>query len=296
MVTVLEAPSDLPSYDSLPTHSGCLGLCIAHTSPFFELPPYVLLLKTRDYKHPNISISLPSYLRGRFPSQDIPSYIPDYAWLVLEDILNASAGRIDRICLFLHRKLLVTHRQGVLMRDANTFFDLACNIDLNVVLPSIMDSQFFLPHLLRFADGIIGSYSRFHHLQDFVSLAKICVQIGVLGRGEVDHFARSSLMIPGGGLLGVVPASVMLAVCAKVRALVVYVLCNGFKPTLPDHPYQARALSFFIERLSSYFVLRELDRLQSPAEWPRDQIFTGHILTTAEGDLLPGSYSHGTII
>lgn len=286
--------STFPPYTLLAVSSGCLCVCIAHVSPFFELPDDVLLIKTRDFNHKNIGISLPSYIRGRFQAQTIPDYTPDYAWLVIEDILSGAPEKIDRVCILLHRKIVVPHQQGLFIKNENTFYDVGKNVSLDTILPIITKKRIFFPRLERF-DSIISQYARSHSLADFIELTEICLKIGILERSEVNRFAYSQIMTRGGGLIGVIPADILLVICSKIRALVVYALCHGFKPAQSGHPYQARALSFFIERLSSYFLLCEISRIGPAMGWSNDEVFQGNLLTTAEGDTLPDVYVRGTV-
>jgi hypothetical protein len=151
----------------------------------------------------------------------------------------------------------------------------------------------------RRSGSYLRQYGIAHRSEDFLRLTAEAVSLGVIEGREVDAFFGEQLFVPGGIELGVYPADFWLKAIAAVEA--VARACVERDPS-PNADAEKRALSFCIERLGSWLLLRHLGATSvrrfsvsrvgwfRPSHWSRQ--FVGQLnLVTEEGQTryVPGS-------
>lgn len=280
---------------SPPTEEGTLYVCIAHCNPYFRLPRYTLIVKTRDFFHPCSSISLPRYLKNLGPGIALPEYIPDYSWIAIERLLHSCIGEIDRICIFLHRKF-VSLDAGEVKAPSFPGMMLAAGSKINLAqeFAKTRQHRLLLPQILN-VQNVEHHYAACHRHSDFIALRQRCIDVGILSDIEADAMSNARYLIPGGGLVGILPIELAIPVIKKMSRFSKDLLHKPYDPKgqLID-TYQSRAISFFMERLASFLTINTLDKiprnLQSSLIDKYPNLNQGFLTTVSSGDDIPKDY------
>ncbi len=283
----------------VPVVEGVTTFCVAHRPPLFRLPEWVTLIDTSGYSADHNPFQVRRFLEAAGLEPLDPAYLANESLLLIEALVGRQRPAIERVCLLIHRKFVTARDVGVpaanfdhmrLMRSQE--------IDLSPQL--LFGVQPFLTSqpIDMVTGGVLYQYAYHHALLDFLQLSELSVQAGALAREDFFDFSQCKLMIAG-ALLGVTPVDVFLHCLEKARALLLRLYEVRFRSVLWEDPYQARAGSFFLERLLSFHLLQGLERagvlqlLPGSGAWPQQPEAFGS-LVTAQDDLDPdGTYLVG---
>ena len=104
----------------------------------------------------------------------------------------------------------------------------------------------------------LRQYAITHHVEDFLRLTAIAVELGVIEGTDVEAFFDEDNFITGGIELGVYPAAFWIRSTTAVETVI--------RECVRRHPVlragvQARTWSFCLERLGSFLLLKEFGAL-----------------------------------
>ncbi len=224
------------SADSLRIHNRRLYLCICHRPPLFDVPPYVNLIQTADFLTNQPSLSVRRYLQER---QITPptSYLFDYAAILIHDKLMALKGKVDAVVTLLHRKICTTRPHGNPARNLmHSWLSPAKAMDVDAELALIANDTLY-PHPHYYRHGVMAAYGQYHVIQDYLRIAAICLDNGLISTGELLSMARTKVLFwcPGVGSLPYAGAIDLYGWAAQYINIVHE---SGYRCQLPEHPYQ----------------------------------------------------------
>ncbi|MEI6830080.1 MAG: hypothetical protein WCK64_09585 [Synechococcaceae cyanobacterium ELA445] len=240
---------------SLPILDGAAYFCIAHQQPFFDLPPWISLIDTGDFAAKTEAYNVSNYLKSFNYSPQNPKYLANEAILLIEELVLRQRTNINRVCILLHRKFVSARKLGV---EAQNFTSMQLVAPSEVTLTSSLlggDSDFLTCFPLIFKQGIAWQYAVSHLIEDFLALSKVAVECEALPKLSFLDFCTDPYLIPGGGLVGMIPVELFLHCASMVRRLLIALQTSSFEPAMADDPFQGRAISFFIERLISFHFI-----------------------------------------
>jgi len=239
--------------DGLRIHNRRLYLCICHRPPLFQLPDYVNLIQTADFHTSQPSVSVRSYLRAKHITH--PSdYLADYAAIPIHAILEKAEGKVDAVVTLLHRRICTTRPHGNEAKNlSHSWLTPAMSMDVNTELSLIVDDT-LIAHPHYYPQGVLAAYAQCHVLQDYLRLASICIDKGILSPEEMVTMIKSKILLwcPGVGSLPLAGAKYLYGWASQYIQAVGE---SGFVCHQPAHPYQKRAISFFAERLLSHKLM-----------------------------------------
>ena len=233
-----------------------VSFCIAHETPVFKLPEEVNIIQTGDFESPARIFSVAKYL-SRIGIQPRSSYLADYAYLLIHDLLARYQQDVDQVIFLLHRKFCSISPLGqTFLRAPHLRLEAAEKLDIAAELRAYQGNTLF-PIPITFERGIVSNYASCHHLQDFLRLTALCVDHGILSDQEALEFLTSNTLFPCPAV-GSLPIDVSLEIAAVGARYVKAVHDAEFVCLEPSDSYQHRAESFFCERLVSFFLLKSL--------------------------------------
>ena len=270
--------------------------CISHVQPFFALPTDVNLIQTAAFASDAHTISLPDFLKecGQ-QSSCIP--VMDYALVLLGELARQWRQELDFIVVMLHRKLCTIQPLG--KQDARfgpMWLAAGDSVDVDAELNRYPDDVLTaMPFFV--ADGLVGQYARCHVVQDFWRLLAICVDAGVLSSSEAVAFCSEKVLL-WGPTMGQLPVEVVIQLADGYARFLEAVEAAGFRCSRPQDRYQKRCLSFFMERLVGYCLLKQLLKMGKVTRLPNGGITMnrrniGYCCNVAPGEMAPDRYEEG---
>lgn len=110
----------------------------------------------------------------------------------------------------------------------------------------------------RLFTTLLDHYEQNHHIEDFLRFVADCINCEVLSSEDANLFLHMNKMIIGGIGLGSFPIPTFLSVMQKVETAVSYYYANSWIKR--QDSYQYRNVCFLCERLSSFLLMKELDK------------------------------------
>jgi hypothetical protein len=218
----------------------------------------VNLIQTADFPTNQPSLSVRRYLQDKRITPPT-AYLADYAAILIYDKLSELEGEVDAVVTLLHRKICTTTPHGNPAKNlAHSWLCPAKAIDIDAELALITNDTLY-PHPQYYHQGVMAAYSQFHVIQDYLRIAAICLDNGILSTGELMSMTRANVLFwcPGVGSLPYAGAVELYDWAAQYIKIIHE---SGYRCQLPEHPYQKRAISFFAERLFSHKLMNWLLR------------------------------------
>jgi hypothetical protein len=282
----------------VPVVEGVATFCVAHRPPYFRLPEWITLIDTSGFSIDHNPFQVRHFLVAAGLSPLDPSYLANESLLLIEALVRRQRQAIDRVCLLIHRKFVTAQTLGV---PATNFDHMRLVNSHEVVLsPELLfgDQRILTSQPIDMATGVLYQYAYHHSLLDFLQLSELAVQSGGLDRESYFDFCQGKLMIAG-ALLGVTPVDLFLHCLEKARSLMLLLYEVRFTSVLWEDPYQARAGSFFLERLLSFHLLHGLHEagvihlLPGAGAWPQQMEAFGWLVTAQDEPDPDGTYQVG---
>jgi hypothetical protein len=130
-------------------------------------------------------------------------------------------------------------------------------------------------------------YKDVHHVEDFLRFTAEAVELGVLDKNEVPVFFQQNIFFPGGVELGFFPADFWIR---SITALEDVVRACVNRYATRREGTQARVWSFCMERLGSYFLIRQLASEPSSVHWTQRHRGQLNLITESEtASYVPGA-------
>lgn len=237
--------------------------CIAHEPPWFDLPDHVEVVATGKYQangRLNIRDSRRTIGTGSLNGDNFYPYLTGTAGsLYISELLQERPTEGRSVCVFQYRKLISSTPIGTpavnypFMRMLGMPFG---KDRLAEILASYA-TNLLVPHPFIMSEGMLAQYATYHRVEDFLLLTRLAIEHQVLLASEITTFFDTRLFVPGGIEFGIFPCYLYIGLLERLRPIVDEFLTRH-APIEPHHGYQRRALSFFVERLSSYLLLKEL--------------------------------------
>lgn len=136
---------------------------------------------------------------------------------------------------------------------------------------------------LRLFNTLTDQYVQHHHLEDFLRFVADAVHCEVLTEDEANLFLHMNKMIIGGIGLGTFPTDSFIAVMDALEKTITHYYTNSWIQRKDS--YQYRNISFLSERLSSFLLMKELDKKNIKLFSALGRLF----LITEEGKYTVGS-------
>jgi hypothetical protein len=236
---------------------GVATFCIAHQPPLYALPDWVCLIDTSGFS----AEWNPFQVRAALDKAGItpldPSFLANDSLLLIEALVQRQKLEIDRVCLLLHRKFVTGEMLGVPSANFPNMRLIAAD-GVRLTPELLFGGRTFLTSEPRDLPlGVLYQYFHAHVLFDFLHLSEIAVAVGSLRQEDFFEFCQGKLIISG-ALVGLTPVDLFLRCLEVANALVLHLNEIRFQPAFPEDPYQSRAVSFFLERLMSFELLRGL--------------------------------------
>lgn len=110
----------------------------------------------------------------------------------------------------------------------------------------------------RLFTTLLDHYEQNHYIEDFLRFVADCINCEVLSSEDANLFLHMNKMIIGGIGLGSFPIKVFLSVMQKVETAVSHYYTHSWIKR--QDTYQYRNVCFLCERLSSFLLMKELDK------------------------------------
>lgn len=107
--------------------------------------------------------------------------------------------------------------------------------------------------------NILNNYAVVHITEDILSFVVDAIRCGELSNSEADFFLNYNKFLIGGIGLGVYPSDMFIKIMEKIENIVNYHHTHGWVKRQDN--YDSHNMAFCIERLSSFFILKELSDL-----------------------------------
>lgn len=111
---------------------------------------------------------------------------------------------------------------------------------------------------LRLFTTLLDHYDNNHYIEDFLRFVADCIHCEVLSSEDANLLLHMNKMIIGGIGIGSFPIEVFLSVMQKVEKAVLHYYTNSWIKR--QDRYQYRNIGFLCERLSSFLLMKELDK------------------------------------
>jgi hypothetical protein len=236
-------------------------------------------------------ISIKNYVDNRVDLKPINNFYPDYFFVFLNDFFKKNNVFCDYICISMYRKIVTRAPIG---RPTSNFSGMNLSNDKFVseeLLEFDKSTKFLLCKPLFFQEGIVGQYYRKHCKKDFDQFARMLIPSATLSEKELSIFLNQNVLIPAAPL-GVVPYNVFIYIAEKISKFIMYTDTNGYHLTEPTHPYQSKARSFFVERLSSFLTIQKMIEINNSNNFDTNNF--GYTITFTD-NIDTDKYSGGNI-
>lgn len=264
--------------------------CIGHTNLSFNVPETAYVIRTsqgfmRNDAHNNLitldelseelSFHYP-YLGGTAGILAIP-----YAF----QLRNIPYTIDDRIMLFQQSKVVTIEPVGYASASYATMRIVSEPeaMRLNLENVAVNNENYLFPQIVNQTGGELKYYARTHHLQDYLKFCALAIDESVLSPSDVLNMCNNEPIIPGGGMLGIMPLGVFLDTVEKLKRVATAFL-NNFRPGLYS-TYERIAVGYCVERLSSFLIIKKLEEEYNSIP----DKFKGHMITASSKDYIPGS-------
>ncbi len=229
-------------------------VCFTHVPLPFEYPPFVSTLYLGQAQG-----------AGKFNLRDLaPEWEPYHPQLgslagcfAMKNYIVKNGLTLKRIGMCQYRKFVSKAKIGGTPAPNYPLMDVVGPQTLEEYsLADIMlngNEDFLIGQYGFLEEGYLGQYNKAHHIEDLLRFVSEAVELGVLGRGEVNQFFTSTLFMAGGIELGVFPAAFWLEAITSIERVVL--ACIKRYPR-PRAGYQARVWAFCVERLGSFLLLK----------------------------------------
>ncbi len=111
---------------------------------------------------------------------------------------------------------------------------------------------------LRFTGGVLGQFIAHHPVEHFLRFLACSIEVGVLRPQQVAALLGPQMPLLPVASVGMMPTAFFLDVIARLETCARHFLDHGFREVEGAH---RRILGFCLERLHSYFLLQEIERL-----------------------------------
>jgi hypothetical protein len=129
---------------------------------------------------------------------------------------------------------------------------------------------------------VLGQYSLVHFTRDILRFTAGLVDAGIMSDKHAYDFLTSPALIPSPSI-GTFPVDAFVTMFRLLEKAAASFWSNGYRPY--QHPYQGRVLSFLLERLNSYLLLRYLiDHGVDP-----NAVMGSTVLISETAEVRPGS-------
>lgn len=116
--------------------------------------------------------------------------------------------------------------------------------------------NFLLSSVYQLKKNMLHNYSVYHTTEDILSFMIDAIRCGELSNSDADVFLNYDKLIIGGIGLGVFPTQTFIKIMEKIENIVNYHYTHGWVKRLDK--YNSHNMAFCIERLSGFFLLKEL--------------------------------------
>ncbi len=236
---------------------GVATFCVAHREPLTALPDWVTLIDTSGFSSAWNPYQVGDVLAKAGIAPLDPLYLANESLLLLEALVRRQRPEIDRVCMMLHRKFVAWEQLGI---PASNFPNMrmlaACEVEIT---PQLLfgTGGLLTTQPIDLPGGVFCQYAFAHHFVDFLRLSEAAVETGCLRQEDFFEFCQSKLLIAG-PLIGLTPVDLFLRCVEIANPLILHLNKTRYSSFLSSDPYQCRALSFFLERLISFELLRGL--------------------------------------
>ncbi len=232
---------------------------ICHVDPMFVAPPGTKLVCTGNYQRDSeFHLS-----RSKTGLDEKYKYFTGTCGTFMIAEFLQERGATGAVNAMQYRKFIAKQQIGQMSQSYHGMVmvpgDTERRPDVSEAMAEVQDDYCF-PYPVVLGE-IFRQYANVHMAEDFLRFAICAVELDVLTRKELPDFFSYPIMIPGGVEFGRFPVAVYLDIVTKMRA-VCELFIQRHEPAAMGHPYQGRGISFCCERLSSWLLIRHLERLK----------------------------------
>lgn len=224
---------------------------VGHKAPDFPMWPGFTF-----FEHPKDSPAGTSYRENM--NED--SIFSEYSSLfnLKRKLRESGAGGSDLITICQHRRFVLNIRKG----------SPAENLPANIIPPGDMLHLNFGPELfprkgqsylvgsvMALNLGMMHQYARAHHVRDILRFCSDLIDAGLMTNEEAEDFLTQKILIPAPNC-GTFEVSLFLEMMDFVESAAEVYWDGGYRTY--DDIYQFRVVSFLLERLNSWILLRRI--------------------------------------
>ncbi len=142
--------------------------------------------------------------------------------------------------------------------------------------------KFLFSEALILNTTLLDHYKQYHHIEDFLKFVSDCINCEVLSSEDANLLLHMNKIIIGGIGLGSFPIEVFLSVMQKVETAVSHYYTHSWINR--QDSYQYRNINFLCERLSSFLLIKELDKRNIKLQTTLGRLF----VITEDGKYISG--------
>lgn len=231
--------------------------CMSHRLPLYSLPNFVNLVNVSPDSSFGDYFSF-DLLQDFFTHEEL--LLGELGIFVAYDILSAiDAEKFKNhyVALCYYRKFFSAYELGPTIKRGGPIHIVHPNqVDFEFVANSIA-GQLIIPPIIKLKKGtVLDAYAKLHCLSDFLFATQLAFDIGVLNSDEIGDFMNTDRFIHwahGGCTL---PLPIFLTLVSKLRSVYNAIVASGYRSPIRQIPYQRRWVAFYLERLSSFFLVK----------------------------------------
>jgi len=227
---------------------------VGHKAPNFKIWPDFCFFAEPDRLSPE------GVFNEKLNDDRVFSEYSSLFWLCRQ-LNSASPQSDDLITICQHRRFVLNTRMGSPAKNlpANVIaYDAILGLNFDRELFPRFGQRYLLGSVLKFDQKMVDQYAGAHYIRDLLRFCSDLIDAGLMTDEEVNDFLNQKFMIPAPSC-GTFDLQVFIGILGFLEVASEIFLKGGYKPY--EDRYQARVLSFLLERLHSWLLLKQVIRM-----------------------------------